>query len=132
MAVITGWPTDGADGSVANEARWRKMARLWCPSGVAENYGEQLAPTVVAGPAIQVATGAAWLDGHYAENESVQSIASTDNGLLVIRFTPADNLFELLWRDGVTTPTQTEAVWELPIASMTAGVMADRRAFTGP
>jgi hypothetical protein len=128
MADLTVWPTDGADGSVSSEARWRKMARLWVPSIVDESLGAtSLQPTLVAGPTINVAAGACWVDGHYCELASPSSVAATANGLAVVRFTPADNHAELVYRDGVTVPTQTLATWELPIAQMTAGAMADRR-----
>lgn len=123
MPDLNVWPTDGADGSVSSEVRWRKMARLWTPSGVA--FG--LAPALIAGPAISVQPGAGWLDGHYAELPAAANITASANGLLVLRFTPADNRCELLYRDGVTTPTQTDPTWELPIAQMVAGALIDRR-----
>jgi len=137
MPDLTVWPTDGADGAVSSEARWRKMARLWIPSGVdASPLGlgapTGLAPTLAAGPVINVAIGAAWLDGHYAELATPASIPATANGLLVVRFTPADNHAELLYRDAATLPTQTLATWELPIAQMTAGALTDKRVFADP
>ena len=122
MAELVGWPTDGAEGSVSSEARWRKMARLWAPSGVANG----LVPTLGSG-VINVTAGSAWVDGHYCELTSPASESSTANGLLVVRFTPADNLFELVYRDGVSAPTQSDAVWELPIAQMVAGALTDVR-----
>jgi len=138
MADLAVWPTDGSgpggDGSVSSEARWRKMARGWVPSGVDQSplgvgggVGA-LAPTLAAGPAIQVAAGSCWLDGHYAELAAPATIPASANGLLVVRFTPADNHAELLYRDAaVLPPTQTLATWELALASMAAGAMTDRR-----
>lgn len=128
MADLTVWPTDGAGGSVASEARWRKMARLWVGTGV-ELKGGMLKPTLGAG-SIGVADGNCWLDGHYAELAAGTSIPVTSNGLLVIRFTPADNHAELLYRDSVTDPTQTDASYELPLARMTGGVMVDLRVYS--
>ena len=129
MPDLAVWPTDGADGSVSSEARWRKMARLWVPSGIDMQPGAvtSLQPTLVAGPTINVAAGACYVDGHYCELSAPASVNVTANGLLVVRFTPADNHAELLWRDAATTPTQTDPTWELPIASMTAGAMTDLR-----
>ena len=125
MPDLTVWPTDGADGSVSSEARWRKMARLWVPSGVANG----MSLISLAGPAITVNPGAAWLDGHFAELSSPQTVAASANGLLVLRFTPADNRCELLYRDGAgLSPTRTDATWELALASMSAGAMYDHRA----
>jgi len=109
------------------------MGRLWVPSGVdfsplgTGGGSGALAPTLLAGPAIQVAPGSCWLDGHYAELTAQATIPASANGLLVVRFTPADNHAELLYRDTATVPTQTLATWELPIAKMTAGTMSDLR-----
>lgn len=126
MPDLTVWPTDGADGSVSSEARWRKMARLWVPSGVANG----LVPTLAAGPTINVTAGAAWLDGHFAELTAPASMAASANGLLVARLTVGDNRCELVYRDGSgLSPTQTDPTWELPIASMGAGAMFDLRAY---
>lgn len=123
MVAMSVWPTDGADGSVANEARWRKMARWWTPSGVVGN----LAPTL-AFPNLTIQPGAAWVDGHYTELASAQVLNVTANGLAVIRFDPAANSAELLWRDGATTPTQNpEGTWELPIAKTVGSVLTDLR-----
>ena len=127
MPDLSVWPTDGADGSVSSEVRWRKMAKLFAASG---SY-QGLFPTLIAGPAITVSAGNAWLDGHYAELTATATVPVTANGLLVLRFTPADNRCELLYRDGATSPTWTDPTWELPIAKMTAGVMADARLLLG-
>jgi hypothetical protein len=108
------------------------MARMWVPSGVdasALAVAGGLAPTLVAGPTINVAAGGCWLDGHYAEIANPSSVPATANGLLVVRFTPADNHAELVYRDAATVPVQTLTTWELPIASMAAGVMTDARVF---
>ena len=123
-----GWPTDAGDGSVSTEERWRKMAQLWAPSGVVDGYLDRLDPDL-SGSTVTVGPGGAWIDGHYAEQLTSSSVAVTSNGLVVIRFTPADNVFELLYRDGATTPTQTDATWELPLAQMTGGAMTDLREF---
>ena len=64
------WPTDQSPGNVSSEARWRKMARMWATSGVDDSplaVAGRLAPTLAAGPIINVAAGACWVDGHYCE-----------------------------------------------------------------
>jgi hypothetical protein len=127
MPDLSVWPTDGADGSVSSEARWRKMARVWAPSGVVKSG--DLAPTLVAGPVINVAIGQAWIDGHLAELIAPAAVPASATGLLVVRFTPADNHAELLYRDGATVPTLTDATYELQIARMTAGAITDVRPF---
>jgi hypothetical protein len=126
MVAMSVWPTDGADGSVASEARWRKMGRLWAPSGIAGN----MTPTL-AYPNLTIQPGAAWVDGHYAELASSQVLTATTNGLAVVRFDPAANTAELLWRDGVSVPAQSPTgVWELPIAKTVGGVLTDLRVST--
>ncbi len=106
MVAMNVWPTDAGDGSVANEARWRKMARHWTASGVLAGVGSGMQPSL-AFPNLTVKAGAAWVDGHYAELLGDQVLAVTANGIVVVRFDPAANTAELLYRDGITTPTQT-------------------------
>jgi hypothetical protein len=131
-ALLTGWPTDQADGSVSSEARWRAMARQWLASGVLRGLYSEFVPSYATN-VITCQPGAVWIDGHYAELTTAQGTSVTADGLLVVRYTPADGKFELLFKSGTgQVPTQTTATWELPIASMTAGAMADARAFASP
>jgi len=127
------WPTDQSPGNVSSEARWRKMARMWATSGVDDSplaVAGRLAPTLAAGPIINVAAGACWVDGHYCELNPGTAIPATANGVLVVRFTPADGRSQLVYVDAATLPpTQTAATWELAIASMAAGALTDRRMF---
>lgn len=132
MVAMNVWPTDGAAGSVATEARWRSMGRVWAPSGVVAGQGGELAPSL-AFPNLTVQSGAAWVDGHYAELVSNQVLTVTANGLAVVRFDPAANSAELLWRDGASTPTQSPiGTWELPIAKTVGSVLTDLRAMSDP
>jgi hypothetical protein len=132
MVAMTVWPTDGADGSVANEARWRKMGRLFASNGVASGIANELAPTL-AFPTLTIQAGAAWVDGHYAETASAQALTATANGLAVVRFDPAANTAELLWRDGASTPSQNpNGVWELALAKTVGNVLTDLRTFSSP
>lgn len=59
---------------LANETEWRKMGRLWRPSGVLRGELNALAVQQrAAGAAMQVdvQTGNAWIAGHYYENGAV-------------------------------------------------------------
>src|SRR5215510_10942152 len=121
------WPTDGAAGSVSSELRWRKMARLWTNTGV-ENLAT-LTPTLAAGPVVNVTAGRCWVDGHLCELTAPAAVPVTAGpGILVVRFTPADNHAELVYRDGVSVPTQTDATFEMPLILMSGGSMFERRA----
>jgi len=127
MVAMNVWPTDGVDGSVATEARWRSMARTWNTTGVVRGIGAEMAPAL-AFPNLTVTSGGCWVDGHYCELAGDQVLTVTANGLAVVRFDPAANSAELLYRDGATTPIQNlTGVWEVPIAQLAGAAMTDLR-----
>ena len=127
MVAMNVWPTDGAAGSVANEARWRAMARYWVPTGVVADNAGGMAPSL-NGTSLTVRSGVAWVDGHFCELTSDQVLTVTANGIAVVRFDPAANTAELLYRDGITAPAQSPTgTFELLIAKITASVLTDAR-----
>lgn len=127
MVAMNVWPTDAADGSVANEARWRAMARHWTSSGVLLGVGNAMAPSL-AFPNLTIQAGACWVDGHFCELTGSQVLTATADGLAVVRFDPAANLAELVWRAGATTPARAPTgTWELPIASVAGSALTDTR-----
>lgn len=131
MVAMNVWPTDAADGSVSSEARWRKMARYWVSTGVCAGQGADMLPTL-AFPNLTVKAGACWVDGHYCELPGDQVLAVTANGLCVVRFDPAANTAQLLYLDGVSTPSQSPTgVYEIPIAKITGSTLADWRSLVG-
>ncbi len=127
--ALTGWPTDAGEGAVATEDRWIQMARLWTPEGVVSGITGGMAPSFSAGQ-VTIATGAAWINGHYAVNDAAVIVPVTADGIVVLRYTAAGSIFSINFRAGVTTPSETAAVYETVLAQMTGGVMADRRVFT--
>jgi hypothetical protein len=129
MVAMNVWPTDAADGSVANEARWRKMGRLWTPTGAAAAAaGSALLPTL-AFPNLTVKAGGCWVDGHFCELPGDQVLAVTANGLAVVRFDPAANTAQLLYLDGVTVPAQSPTgTYEMPVAKISGSALIDVRA----
>lgn len=130
MVAMNVWPTDASDGSVATEARWRKMARLWTPSGIDPTAGSLMVPSLAA-TNLTVRNGACWVDGAYCELLGDQVLTASANGLAVVRFDPAANTAELLYLIGATVPTQNPTgIWELPIASVTGAAMKDLRRLT--
>lgn len=127
MVAMNVWPTDAVDGSVSSEARWRKMARGWQSTGVNAGTGADMVPTL-AYPNLTVKAGSAWVDGAYCELLGDQVLAVTPNGLCVVRFDPAANTAQLLYLDGVTTPSQSPTgVFEMPIALISGSVLTDAR-----
>lgn len=127
MVAMNVWPTDAADGAVTSEARWRKMGRLWTPTGVAGAVSTGLLPTL-AFPNLTVKAGACWVDGHYCELLGDQVLAVTANGLAVVRFDPAANTAQLLYLDGATVPGQSPTgVYELAIAKISGSALVDLR-----
>jgi hypothetical protein len=55
----------------------------------------------------------------------------TANGLTVVRFDPAANTADLIYRDGATTPNQSPTgIWETPIAQIVGSALRDVRPFT--
>ena len=121
------WPTDAADGAVSSEARWRKMARYWESTGVAQGQAGEMAPTLAA-LNVTVQAGACWVDGHYCELAGAQVLAVTANGLVVVRFDPAANTAELLYRDAAVALTQNPAgQYEIAVAKMAAAALTDMR-----
>jgi hypothetical protein len=126
MVAMDTWPTDLGDGSVANEARWRKMARYFTPTGVLP-FGGRLTPSL-AGTTLTVQAGQAWVDGHFAELPAVTTLPVGANGITVVRFDPVANTASLEWRSGVTVPAQSPTgVYEMLVCSITASVLTDRR-----
>jgi hypothetical protein len=69
MAELS-FPFDAGAGANVQESQWRKMAGLWLPSGVFRE-GNVLAVSPGAGLAVNLATGKAWVNGHYYENDAI-------------------------------------------------------------
>ena len=128
MVAMTVWPTDAADGSVANEARWRKMGRVWAPTGVVKGIGGELKPSIVY-PNVTIKSGACWVDGHYCEL-AVDSVITVSglSGLIVVRFDPVTNSAALVFYDDTLTPTQDPVgMFDLPLAWMNLQTLNDIR-----
>jgi hypothetical protein len=79
-----------------------------------------------------VLDGAAWVNGEYCALTAQTALPATANGLVVVRYTAAGSTAELLYLDAATVPTQTDALFELVVAQVTAGVLADMRGLVTP
>ena len=81
IIAITFHPFDSGAGAPVYEAQWRKMAEHWLSTGVLRGELNQLAVSATgAGMTVNVATGRAWVKGHFFESDAVEarSIDSAD------------------------------------------------------
>lgn len=125
-------PFDSGAGSNVLESGWRRMGRLWLPSGVAIGRGNALAVTESSPAAmtVKVDTGEVWIEGHHGEITAAKTLAITAahatlarKDLVVARADFADNVVELdvLTGTAAASPaepalTQNTSVWEVPLA----------------
>jgi hypothetical protein len=121
-------------GAHSTVARWRKMARTWCSSGVDRRsprfepfFWDQPNATFLLGP------GAVWVNGFYAENsQAVVLQVPGGTGLIVARLQPEIQEVRLLWRPGATTGDELhdpEGWWDVPLFELrdADGMWWDRR-----
>lgn len=131
MVAMTVWPTDGGDGVVATELRWRKMAHLFARSGVVESIGQQMAPSL-SGTSLTIQPGAVWIMGAYCEISTPTTIDVSGGGIVVVRFTASTNTAELILRSGLLGPLVDAPdgdQWEVAIYKYASGVGTDMRHF---
>lgn len=124
------FPFDPGHGASANAARWRKMAQLWAPDGVLNNYLNEL-NAVPAFPQVTVQTGAVFIHGYYAELATQQTFTVGTNGTIVAQVNMAINseVINLVYRDSVTdygsnpanSYEQDANIWEIPVWGVSGG-----------
>lgn len=153
--VESAYPFDTGPGANVLESEWQKMARQWLTTGVIEGFREGLAVTANgAARQVTVETGAAWVEGFWYDTDAdvVLAIGAADASnprldTVVVRLDRAANTTVLAVKQGVAAAspvapalTQTDVLWELPLANVTvpaaagvivAGNVTDRRVFTG-
>lgn len=135
------FPFDPGHGASANSARWRKMAQLWAPDGVVNNYLNELNATQATNQ-VTVQTGAVFIHGYYAELATQQTFTVGTNGTIVAQVNMAVNseVINLVYRDGVidygsspgTSYEQDASIWEIPIWLISAGSLVDIRTKINP
>lgn len=127
------FPFDDGPGSNATEEQWKKMAQLWCSTGVIlgklDNFVVYADST---GMQVKVKSGVAWIEGHYYESdaEEVLAIGAADPvnpriDRVIIRLDWTTNTIQLAVLQGVPavnapTPNLTinSARWEIPLAQI--------------
>lgn len=133
MALIY-FPFDAGPGASVTEDQWRKMARFWRDTGVLANEDNQFAVSEHApnDMSVDVATGKAWLRGHYLESTSVVNVALTaahaslnriDRIILRVDFGANTIAVDKLTGAPGASPsapalTQSTSVWEISLAQV--------------
>jgi hypothetical protein len=96
------FPMEVLPGAHSTVARWRKMARQFCSTGV-DRRGPRFEPFFwdQANARFMLGPGAVWVNGFYAENTqaAVLEVPGGD-GLIVARLQPEIQEIRLLWRPG--------------------------------
>lgn len=131
----TYFPFDAGAGANVTEAQWRDMARLWRATGVVDGELNELAVSEKSGAAnmsVDVATGVAWIRGHFFKSDAVENLpisaahatlARIDRVVLQVDFTA--NTIDLAVLEGTAdaaptapTLTQTASTWEISLAQV--------------
>ena len=125
------FPFDSGAGANVAEDQWRKMGRLWLPTGVVK--GELLGLVVFAdstGMQVKVRSGRAWIEGHFFESDAevVLTLGSNSSGStridrVIIRADFTANtiaLAVLAGTPGAGAPavTQSTSTWEISLAQV--------------
>lgn len=92
------FPFDSGAGATITETQWRRMARLWAPSGVETG----LVVSAGSGSNVNVSAGSCWIDGHYYRTDATVAVPFTPNTLaqpqlvrVVARLDPTANTIVL-------------------------------------
>lgn len=131
MSFDNYFPFDTGSGSGATQDRWRKMGRLWYPSGVVPGYLSQMTPSI-AGSIVTIQPGGVWIDGFYGEIQTAKtvSIPGGQTGQVVARMDTGGKTIGFLFVQNQTTPSQSVSatIYEIPIFQVTgSGAGKDAR-----
>jgi hypothetical protein len=127
------FPMEVLPGAHSTVVRWRKMARLWCSSGVVqpsrstspqENFPFSVYAWDFPNGTVMVAPGSVWVNGYYGENRLAKQLQGVVNqGLMVVRFDPALQTIAIVFRPFVDIGGQIQdpdGIWEIPLARLNA------------
>jgi hypothetical protein len=151
----TYFPFDSGTGSTVTEGQWSKMARNWIQTGILYDLANKLEVYADStGMQVKVRSGAAWIMGHFYENdaEEILSIAASNPSnpridRVVLRLDWSNNQIQLAVLTGTpaaspTPPslTQSSTIWEISLAqvyvgaavsTIAAGNVTDERTWAG-
>lgn len=131
----TYYPFDAGAGANVTEAQWREMARLWLPTGVIDGELNELAVSERAAGAnlsVDVASGVAWVRGHYFKSDAVENLAISaahatlgriDRVIVRVDFTANTVALAVLEGTAAASPaapslTQNTSTWEISLAQV--------------
>lgn len=148
------FPFDAGAGATISETDWQKMARRFRQTGVIGGYLSQLAASADGSAlSVSVATGGAFVEGFYYENDAPLAVplaaANATNPRIDTIIVRLDRTANTAVLDKVTgtpaaspvaaTLSQTDSLYELPLANVlvpaaagviVAGNVTDRRSIT--
>lgn len=149
------YPFDAGAGSAVTESQWSKMAQNWIQTGVFYDWANKLEVYADStGMQVKVRTGAAWIMGHFYENDAEVTLSiATSNPTnpridrVVLRLDWTNNTIDLAVLTGTpaaspTPPsvTQSSTIWEISLAqvyvgaavsTIAAGNVTDERTWAG-
>lgn len=138
------------------EVEWQRMGRAWLVSGVLDLHADAAGRLAITAPGtgmtVSLAAGVAWVEGFFYRNDAAAALAigaadATNPRIdtVVLRLDRTANNTRAFVKAGTAaaspvppTLTQTDALWELPLAdvrvpaaagSIVAANITDRRPF---
>lgn len=115
------YPFDAGAGAAVTETDWRRMARLFSPTGVETG----LVVSAGTGSNVNVSAGSVYVDGHYYRTDATVAVPFTPNTLaqpqvvrVVARLDPTANAITLACTTTAVVQQPT-GVYELPLAEFT-------------
>ncbi len=121
--------TDGVPDRVYSAQDFAAVAAVLVTSGVTETDGLTVSPAEGGGLAVQIAPGAAVIDGYFYRNTAALTLAIAENAAaprtdaVVLRLDLPQRTITAAVRTG-GTPVWGEEIRELPLASVTVGTGA--------
>lgn len=150
----TSYPFDAGAGASVLEGQWQKMARHWLGTGVIGGYLNRLAVSADGvSLAVSVASGGAWVEGFYFDNDAAASLTVTTAhatlpriDTVAVRLDRTANTATLVVIAGTAaaspvapTLSVTDTLYEMPLANVAVGAavgvissgnLTDRRGYT--
>jgi hypothetical protein len=153
--AYTFYPTDGGAGNTVTEAQWTAYLQLARATGVEKGLLNEFATTVVGGNLqTNVASGVAWMQGHYVKSDATVTLTSAaadpsnprnDLAVLEINWSTDAAVVKIVAGTPAGSPTdpaltQTSTVWQISLCrirvaagatALVSGNLTDLRQYAG-